>query len=275
MVAMRTLRTFAIAGAILATCASVSAKEIHFEQVRVLLISKAARCTSCHVTAEAIALNAYGARLTAILPGDPLADRIAALEAEPSFGQNESERKQSEADRDVDQDGVANWIEILAGANPGDRKDKPDPATVQRIERVVSCNLCHTATGLPGEGLAANPHNALGKLLAKTYKIPGRRRKPQGKEAIQAAAERTPMLTRLSLIAKKKPRKSKATYWQKIRLLHAPTEPGDAPDRAALLSFKRKIRRQKRRKTRDPNLGLACEAHKPDGFLLDADGKLE
>lgn len=251
---------------------AAAAKEKHLDRVRVLLISKAARCTSCHADPGGKQLNAYGRRLADLPTDDPLADRIATLEGEPGFEDNEPQGKRATPDRDVDADGVANWIEILAETDPSNGRDKPDAELAQRIEKTIDCRLCHTATGLPGEGLAANPHNALGKLLAKTYAKRRGRRPPRGKEAVRAAAERTPILQRLSLARKKRPKKSKATYWQKIRLLHAPADPEDKPSAAALKAFKKQAARQKRRKSRDPNRGLACEAHGADGFLLDAPG---
>lgn len=250
---------------------SAMGKEKHLDQVRVLLISKAARCTSCHVDDAGKSLNVYGREIAKMPADDPLADRIAAVEAEPEVVAGESADAASRR-RDVDRDGVLNWIEILAGTNPADDGDKPSPKRVERIEAVVSCALCHTATGLPGEGLAANPHNVYGELLAKTFQRRRGRRAPAGEEAKRSAAERTPILTRVTLVRKKRPRKSKATYWQKIRMLHAPAEAADMPKADALKAFKKQVARQKRRRSRDATLGLACEAHAADGFLLDADG---
>ncbi len=246
------------------------AKEKHFEQVRAFLISKTARCTSCHIEAQSGKLNAYGERIAGLPHDDPLADRIAALESEPSGMADEQERRRAEKNRDVDGDGVLNWIEILAETNPADKDDKPAVDRVKHIEAVISCKLCHRATNLPGEGLAANPHNEFGELLSTTYVKRSGRKNPRGPDAERAAAERTQILTRLSLVRKNRPKKSKATYWQKIRLLHGPADPDDNPSREELRSFKKQIKRQKGRSKRDPNLGLSADAHKPDGFFLDA-----
>lgn len=249
----------------------VAGKERHFEQLRVVLISRAARCNSCHTSADGQDLNAYGQRLHALSQDDSLADRIASLEAGPRVGDSEAKRVQKQKDQDVDQDGVPNWVEILARTNPADSEDRPKAKKVRRIERIVGCNICHEATNLPGEdGLAANPHNEFGDLLAKTYDLP-RQSKPKTEEALRLAAERTPILKRLVKTKKKRPRKSKATYWQKIRLLHNPNDPEDNPKTKTLKRFKKQAAAQRSKRKRDPTRGLACEAHPSSGFLLDAE----
>lgn len=249
------------------------AKERHFEQLRVVLISRSARCVTCHTSADGAGLNAYGQRLHALPADDALADRIAALEADPPAGASEAERAEKARDRDIDGDGVPNWVEILAGADPASAEHRPKPKRAERITRVVSCKLCHTANHLPGkDGVAANPHNAFGELLATTFDLPRRRRRPKTDAAVRAAAERTPILRRLVKIRKKRPRKSRATYWQKIRLLRAPADPDDNPTSKALKRFKKKAAHQRSKRKRDPTRGLDCPAHRADGFLRDADG---
>ncbi len=252
--------------------AAAQAKERHFEQLRVLLITKTARCTSCHVDAKGEGLNAYGSRLAGESKDLPFAERIARVESNKSDGPIQATPSETRRDGDVDGDGVPNWVEILAHANPGDVKDRPDPATVGRITKVISCKICHTANNLPGEGLAANPHNELGRLLAATVdrKKPGRA--PAGQAERRAAAERTPILRRLSIIKNKGPGIGGASYWQRLRLLHAPVDPADRVTPGELKAFKLQLSRQRRAKTRDPELGFDCAAHHPDGFLLDAEG---
>ncbi len=250
-------------------------KERHFEQVRVLLVSKAAKCTTCHTSAEGMALNEYGRRLHD-LPGDEsLADRNAALEAEQPVGATDAERRQNLADQDVDKDGVPNWVEILAKANPADAHDKPKPKTAERIRRDIGCNMCHRANNLPGkQGLEANPHNELGKLLSETVPKTRGKARPKSPDAVRTEAERIPILTRLEMNRTKRPPRSKASYWQKIRLLHDATDPADNPSAKALSRLKQEARSQQSRGKRDPTLGLDCKAHPKDGFLLDAE-KLE
>ena len=245
-------------------------KERHLEQVRALLVSRTARCTSCHTDADGKTLNAYGDRLAESTAGRSLADRIVALDKEPPLNATEATEAKALADQDIDGDGVANWIEIIAETSPADADDKPGPKTAERIEAVVSCKLCHTKTNLPGEGLEAAPHNLLGKLLARTFVRQKGKRSPRGKEAIREAAERTPILARLAEIRRKRPRGSKATYWERIRLLCPPADLNESPKLKPLTAFRKLAGRQKRKRTRDPNLGLDCKAHQANGFLADA-----
>jgi len=260
-----------LAGLALAMPATAGAKEIHFSQVRVLLVSRMAKCTSCHAAADGAALNAYGKRIAEMPASDTLADRIAAVESDPPLELKKPQAEKHKRGQDVDQDRVPNWVEIVAGTDPSDAKSTPERAAVERIEKVVSCTLCHKATGLPGEGLEANPHNAFGALLAETLKPRPGTPPPKTREAIRAAAERLPILTRLGLVASKKPRGGKATYWERILLLVSPAE-AEEPEKAALAELRKRQKQQKNRKTRDANLGLGAEAHALDGFLKDAEG---
>ena len=242
-------------------------------------MTKAAKCVTCHESPEGKGLNLYGQRL-AILPiALSWSDRLATLESEKPRDTSKdrvlppgmtADRKAG-PDQDVDGDGVPNWVEILAGSNPSDSNDLPKKGRTARISEVISCRICHTATGLPGEGLEANPHNELGILLAKTFpkKQP---RRPNTSEAIRLAAERTPILNRLGLIKTKRPKKSRATYWEKLRLLHSPAAPADTPEKDELKAFRKFIKAQTRPKNRDDARDFEHERHKPDGFLLDAKG---
>ena len=273
MMLMRDARLILVLGlAILLTAPIVAvAKERHFEQLRTVLISRAARCKTCHLEADGTGFNAYGDRLKSLSPDDSLGDRIAAMDADPPVGASEAEQAERRRDQDVDQDGVPNWVEILAGSNPGDSEDRPRKKRAKRVERVIGCTLCHEANHLLGkQGLEANPHNEHGRLLAGTFILPRSRRQPKTRDAILAAAERTPILKRLGKIRKKRPPKSKATYWQQIRLLHDPIDPEDKPTPKRLKAFKKRAALQRSRRKRDPTRGLDCEAHPLDGFLLDA-----
>lgn len=251
----------------LAACAEPSsAKPRYLDQVRVALISRMASCTACHVASDGKALNAYGDRIAAQPKNLPMADRIARLEREKD--------DPTSKDRDVDQDGVPNWVEILAQKSPADAKDKPDGKAAERITTVVSCHICHRDTGLPGEGLAANPHNVLGDLLAKTVRLQRNNPKPKGDHALREAAERIPILSRIEMIRTKKPKGSAATYWQKLRMLRAPADPNDHPSAQEVKDFKKAVASKKRDKKNSPRSGLDCAAHPLDGFLLDGE-KLE
>jgi len=256
-----------------------SAKEKHFEQLRVLLIADAAKCTSCHEQADGKALNIYGKALEALGKDEGLADRILRLEAEPPLEAKPAERKRIEKNHDIDADGVANWIEILGGSNPGNSNSVPPPADVERIKTAVSCTTCHVSVNGPGEGLAANPHNDLGKRLASTFVTKkgasGTAVRPVGKEAIAEAAERTPILTRLAMNKTKKPKNGRATYWERL-MLHVPVvDLKKEPASKDLSAIRREQARRKKKTMRDRDWGIAAKAHPLDGFLLDAKGLVD
>lgn len=240
------------------------AKPRHYEQVRVLLISRMASCTACHATSDGKKLNAYGDRIAAQPKDLPMADRIARLESEKGSS--------SSKDRDVDQDGVPNWVEILAQKSPADAKEKPDQKTAEKITSVVSCRICHRETGLPGEGLTANPHNDLGELLAKTVRPSKGQPKPKSDHDLREAAERFPILSRFAAIRTKKAKGSAATYWQTLRMLRSPAEANDKPSTDEVKTLKKEIAARKREKKKTPKFGLDCSSHPLDGFLLDAGG---
>lgn len=274
MACNRILKLLVAGGCILAAAAGhVFAKERHFEEVRVVLISRFATCTSCHVDASGKELNLYGKGLQSFPKGMGLGERILRMEADPKVAGGEDDRRYQMARQDVDGDGVRNWIEILAGKNPADPGSKPPKKVVERIERVVSCSICHSATNLPGkeEGLQANPHNELGTLLARTIPRPrpGEKTTRSDRE-IRDAAERTSVLTRLALIKNKRPRGSKATFWQRLRMLFPPAETSKGPSVEALKAFKKDAALQRSARKRDVTRGLDCSAHPVDGFLLDA-----
>lgn len=265
------------AGLLVLALASAHGKERHYEQVRTLLIVRAARCTDCHLTKSGAELNAYGARIAERPEGMAWADRILQLEADPpqdstaTTGKDDSRPAHKTPNADVDGDGVANWIEILAKTNPGTKKDTPDRTRVEEIEAAISCKMCHKATNLPGIGLDANPHNELGEILSKTLDPKGPR-KPDSGEAVRAAAEAIPILKRLSMIKAKRPPKSPATYWQRIRMLRSTCDPGDAPPLEMVKKFRKGIAAQKRAKGKDASVGFDHPRHRVDGFLREAKG---
>jgi hypothetical protein len=253
----------------------VQAKEDHFKQVRVLLIAANIRCTTCHALPDGAGLNAYGKRLSDIGRDEPLSERIATLESDPPIDASDEQRRQILAAQDIDRDGIANWIEIVAQSSPADASDKADEKIVKKVQTAVSCNLCHTLTGGPGEGLDANPHNAFGKLLARTFVLPRRARKPAGDEAVREASERTPILKRIESIAKKKPKAARSNYWERILMLRSPADPADEPPPRELSAFRRDLARRRSQSKRDPDRGLGHKAHAVDGFLEDARGLLK
>lgn len=274
----RSLRLYLLAGvAIFAATDGATAKERHLEQLRVALVARAARCVSCHVSDDKAAwdgagLNQYGQRLHAVSPGDTLADRIAELDHGPKSSDSGDAAATRKNDQDIDGDGIPNWIEILAGASPADPKSVPAPKRVERVRRVISCSICHTQTHLPGkQGLEANPHNEFGELLSVTT---GEKNKSSedAQSNRRRAAERLPILKRIELTRKKKPRGGKSTYWEKLRLMRSPADSEDNPSKENLASFRKRAARQRSKKKRDLTRGMIDAAHDNDGFLQD--GKL-
>ncbi len=264
-----------LGGWIASVAAQAVANERHFEEVRALLVVRSANCTSCHSDAAGSSLNAYGQGLSALSKDLSLDDRILRMESVPRIGASEEDRREQSRRQDIDGDGVRNWVEILAGKDPADDKNKPSRKQIERIERVVSCSICHSATNLPGkeEGLAANPHNELGALLAQTVPKPrpGEAR-PKGERETRAAAERVSILTRLGLTRTKRPKGSKATYWQRIRLLFSPTDTARNPSAEELKAFKKAAAIQRSPRRRDPTKGVDCDAHRLGGFLEETTG---
>lgn len=271
-------RPFLLTCALLAAVApSVQAKEKHFEQLRVLLIADAAKCVSCHEQADGKTLNEYGKQLTALGPDETMADRILKLEADAPLEAKPAERKRIEKNHDVDGDGIPNWIEILAGANPANKDSAPSPSDTERVKASVSCTTCHVSVNGPGEGLAANPHNELGKRLAATFAIKkgGRGPRPVGKEAVAEAAERTPILSRLEMVKTRKPKSGKATFWERLLLRYPTADVKNEPPARDVAELKREQARRKRKSARERDRGLAAKAHPLDGFLLDAKGLID
>lgn len=258
---------------------TASAKEKHFEQLRVLLIADAAKCVTCHEQPDGKALNLYGRQLESMGKDETLADRILKLEAEAPLEAKAPVRKKIEQNHDVDRDGVANWIEILGGTNPGRDDSVPPAAEVQRIKSAVSCTTCHTLVNGPGEGLAANPHNELGKKLATTF-VTKREKgrpvaRPVGPEAIAEAAERTPILTRLAMNKTKKPKNGKATFWERLLMRRSTIDPKQEPTSRELSALRREQGRRKKKTSREKEYGISSKAHPLDGFLLDAKGLVD
>lgn len=248
----------------------VEAKPRHLSQLKVHLMSKAAKCTSCHAKADGAELNIYGKKLSEISAGKPLADRLMELEGRRR--KRGSDENTLEPDQDVDADGVPNWVEILAKTNPAKKGSKPSEKMVERVERVVSCAICHESTSQGVRGVGANPHNELGVLLTKTFVLKKGQQPPKQEQAIHNAAEATPILTRLAKVKTKKAKGSKTTFWTKIRTLHLPTDPADKTTKAELSSLKKETAQLKRKGKARGDLGMECAAHKLEGFLLDGSG---
>lgn len=266
----------AVATALLLTIAAktADAKPRHLEQVRTTLVVRAIRCNSCHVSNDAekwdgAGLNPYGERIQKVAPDEKLGERIALLDHGPHRDSVDEDKEQKEKDLDVDGDGVRNWIEIIAGSNPGDAKSKPAKDRIERVERVVGCNICHAETGIFGKrGLDANPHNDFGKLLAMT--VDPKDAEHVSDDELRRGAEALPILQRITFAKKKKAKGGNATYWEKLRLMREPANEDDNPSDKSLKSFRKRTARQRYKSKRDPTRGIDVEEHPLGGFLDDA-----
>lgn len=262
--------------------ANAWAKERHLEQVRVALIARAAHCSTCHLDKDQTfwedgGLNPYGLRLRALGSGDSLADRIVRLDRKKDDDDNNpatqiplAEGEEATPNNDVDGDGVPNWVEILAESNPGDKENKPSQKRIERVEQVVSCKICHEQINVAGKiGRSANPHNDFGDILALTNDPDDNEARVEA-DRRRRAAERIPILKRISFNKRKKPKGDKATYWERLRLMYLPTDESAKTSEKRLKEMRKQAVLQKNRLKRDPTLGIP-EDHHVLGFLEDAE----
>jgi len=257
--------------------APASAKEVYLEQVRTALMLRASRCTTCHIEKDQVfwqdgGLNYYGQRLKGLEGGasEPLTNRMLLLDRPPRDDDPNAtialppvgdDGVQLGPNLDVDGDGIENWVEILAEANPGDPDDKPSENRIKRVRFVMSCKICHTGNNLPGKlGREANPHNEFGELLAVTDDPTDRKRRVSPSER-RSAAERVPILRRIALNEHVKPDGERATYWERLRLMYLPVDPDRKTNKKRLMKFRKHVIAQKSERRRDPTLGVPKEGH--------------
>lgn len=273
---MNRLIVFTACAASIAAADTAFAKPEHLERVRVLLMTQKASCVSCHARADSADLNPYGTALSDLGKDEPLAERMLSLASLPRQRGGGQNAEATDPKQDIDKDEVPNWVEVLAGTNPGEKSSVPDAETRARIEAVVSCKICHVETNAPGQTEhQRNPHNELGKLLAKTSDPAGSRaprersaRGDRGARGPRSGSESTPILKRIRLAAMKPGRGGKAGYWERLLLLYAPADSSPEPAADEVKQLRKFIRSQKSKKTRDETRGMG--PHKPDGFLRDA-----
>lgn len=245
------------------------AKPEHYEQLRVLLMVQKASCINCHAAPTSAGLNSYGKALSELGKDEPLSERMLTLDKDPSDSATPDQKSKQKRLQDIDGDGVPNWVEVLAGSSPGDATAVPADTLRQRVEAVVSCKACHIDNNLPGaSGLASNPHNDLGKLLARTVDPKDRPKPGTDADAVREKAAREPILKRFKLAAMKPAAGGKPSYWEKLLLFCAPADAKDEPGKEEVLDLRRFLKRQKSSRTRDETRGMG--PHRPDGFLRDA-----
>lgn len=242
--------TLAVAISLMALSVSgalAAAKESYFEKAKFEVLSAYLRCSTCHESESGEGLTGYGRRIAAFGPEETVQNRVRRLERRiPPFRWNLVE----EEDRqrvDLDQDGVLNWIEILCGADPADPKSTPahrasenDPPTLRdRVEAVISCNLCHSE---PEDNLGEEhaPHNAFGALIErmKPAAPPGRpgQRPPSGPpggspgSGLNAGdAGDSDFLRRFEAALQMDADKDRVSSGQEIFSFHQPADKDDAP----------------------------------------------
>ncbi len=267
---------------------SAPAKEVYLEQVRTALMLRASRCSTCHVDNDPVlwtddGLNYYGQRLKSIEGGssEPLSNRMILLDRPPQDSDDPNatvalppvgdDGVQLGPNSDADGDGIENWVEILAEANPGDPDDKPSENRIKRVRYVMSCKICHTGNNLPGKiGREANPHNEFGELLAVTDD-PTDRKKRVSPADRRSAAERVQILRRIAVNSHVKPEGERATYWERLRLMYLPVDPDRPTNKKRLMNLRKHVIAQKSERRRDPTLGVPKEGHEI-GFVRAAEG---
>src|SRR5438552_7081726 len=100
---------YLLAAASLALPSPAVAKEEHYQQLRVMLMTEKATCISCHVSANDKALNPYGQALAAQGKSEPLSERMLALDRDPGENATPAEKAKQRRLQDIDGDGIPNW----------------------------------------------------------------------------------------------------------------------------------------------------------------------
>ncbi|NOS99237.1 MAG: hypothetical protein HOP29_01265 [Phycisphaerales bacterium] len=219
---------FATAVASLLLADVATGKPIHFEQVKSQLIASRIRCSDCHVSRDDQTLTAYGKLIGDLGAGTPMADRVQEAETSVPTAAPDDVRQKAAGRVDVDGDGILNWVEILAGTNPS-QTDSRNPSH-ERIDRVVSCQLCHESASSGGGDGERAPHNAFGKALSGL-----------GPKSGGGGNDRAnhPILPRLKSRERSDTDKDKVKDWDEVLLFYHPADADDVPDAEAVKDAKR------------------------------------
>jgi hypothetical protein len=221
------ISSFATAVASLLLSGGAIGKPIHFEQVKSQLIASRIRCADCHVSRDDPTLTAYGKLIGDLGAETPVADRVQETETSIPTTAPDDVRQKAAGRVDVDGDGIPNWVEILAGTNPS-QTDSRNPSH-DRIDRVVSCQLCHESAQSGGGDGDRAPHNAFGKAL--------RGLGPKSVGADDRANH--PILPRLKSRERSDTDKDKIKDWDEVLLFHHPADAADVPNAEAVKDAKR------------------------------------
>lgn len=215
------------------------AKPIHFEDLKFELITQNIRCTDCHTDTEDPALTPYGQHIADEGSDQSIQARVRTFEESLSLTASDDEKKEA-ADRiDIDSDGITNWIELLANTNPSvaDERNKMH----DRIERVISCKLCHVSVAaFPQPGRERAPHNAFGDSLKDDDSKRAKRRR---RKSINADDD---ILARLKQSRRTDSDKDRIKDWDEITTFHHPADKDDTPDRDLVKQFKKHLKTHKK-----------------------------
>jgi hypothetical protein len=224
---------------------SALGKPVHFESLKLELIRRHITCTSCHVADDDAALVAYGKKIAAMGDDESVPQRVAILENELSRTASADARKRAAGRKDVDGDGILNWVEILAGTSPSEPDERNE--LHERIERVISCTLCHTSVSdFPVPGREQAPHNAYGNALADAgeRKVKRNRKRSKPRDDDSAAI---PILPRIKSTRGKDADRDKAKNWIEIQLFRHPADASDTPSSEDIAKVKEAKRKSGKR----------------------------
>ncbi len=224
---------------------SVFAKPIHFESLKFELITQNIRCTDCHTDSAGPTLTTYGQHIADEGDDESIQARVRAFEGSPSLTASDEQKQQSSDRIDIDGDGIANWIEILASTSPSAGNDRND--THSRIERVITCKLCHeSVAAFPQPGRERAPHNAFGESL-KNHDSGKSDRQNRGSGKARRRRKKSSDTGDDILIRLKKSRRTDADKdrvkdWDEITTFHHPADKTDTPPRDLVKQLKKHLR---------------------------------
>jgi len=230
---------------------AVTAREPYLQRLKLRLAMEQIRCVDCHVSSASEELNAYGREIARHGDKDaPFFDRWLEAEEPVSSIDDEAAQKKAKQRLDVDGDGVPNWVELLAGSSPAEKKSVPPQPEKERVtpmaERIteaIDCRLCHIRTDAPaGDGRSRAPHNAFGVELARLGELLEKRRLPRSTAEARGDTDYEPapahILARLAHLEKRDADHDGVRNWDEIRLYHHPAERDDRPDREKIRALR-------------------------------------
>ncbi len=216
------------------------AKPIHFEDLKFELIRQNVRCSDCHSDAEDKPFTRYGQVIADEGATQSIQDRVREVERSLSLTASDEEKADAKNRIDVDGDGVANWIEILAGTDVSTAGDRTEQH--ERIERVIGCTLCHeSVAAFPRPGVERAPHNAFGDALENPDPRRAKRRSGNSSDT-----EDEDILERLKRSRRTDSDKDRIKDWDEVMLFYHPADKDDTPSRDLVKQFKQHLKDRKK-----------------------------